>query len=199
MSAAETDLLAHNPWVTRRKLTVDEFYTMAEAGIFGEDDRVELIEGELVAMVPIGSDHSGTVNALTYLLVQALGERGVVSVQNPVRLSEYTEPQPDVTVLKPRPDFYRKKRAMAEDVLLLVEVAYSSVAYDRRVKLPLYARHGIPEYWLVRLDAGVVEVYRAPGPDGYGVVRTAGPGEVLEIEALPGLALPASEVLGTDS
>ncbi len=196
MNDAETGLLARHPWVPRRPLTVDDYYRMAEAGILGEDDRTELIEGELVAMTPIGTDHSGTVNALSYLLIRALGERAVVSTQNPVRLSEYTEPQPDVAVLKPRPDFYRKKRVAPEDVLLLTEIAQSSVAYDRSVKLPLYARHGIREYWLVRLDTGTVEVYRGPGPDGYGVLRQVGPGEVLGIEGLPDAAVAASAVLG---
>src|SRR3954453_23884684 len=187
VETAEPGLLARNPWVTRRLINVDEYYRMAEAGILGEKERVELIEGELIAMAPIGDDHMGTVNAVNYLLVLAVGERSVVSVQNPLRLSNLTEPQPDFTVLAPRADFYRKKRPMPEDTLLLVEVAETSVRYDRTVKLPLYARHGVPEYWIVRLDIAVVEVYRDPARDGYRSVQEVRGGETLDIARLPGV------------
>jgi len=193
---AEPGLLARNPWVTRRLINVDEYYRMVEAGILGEKERVELIEGELIAMAPIGDGHMGTVNAVNYLLVLAVGERGVVSVQNPLRLSNFTEPQPDFTVLAARADFYRKKKPTPDDVLLLVEVAHSSVRYDGTVKLPLYAQHGVPEYWIVRLDIGVVEIYRDPAPHGYRSVHEVRPGETLDIARLPGVTLPADRVLG---
>lgn len=197
MGVLEAGLLAANPWVTRRPITVDEFYRMADVGIFHEDDRVELIEGELIEMSPIGSDHSGTVNALNHLLVQAIGDRAVVSVQNPVRLSHVTEPMPDFVVLKPRDDFYRERTAQPEDVLLIVEVAKSSVRYDKRVKIPLYARHGVPEYWLVRLDKRIVEVHRRPAGERYGSMTEVKAGATLGIELLPGVAIPAARVLGT--
>ena len=137
MQGEASDLLTRHPWVPRRPLTVAEDHRMGEAGIFTEDDRVELIEGQLVAMTPIGSGHSGTVNGLNYLLVRAVGECGVVAVQNPVLLDNHSEPEPDFAVLKPRPDAYRAAHPRPADVLLIVEVADSSLAYDRTVKRAL--------------------------------------------------------------
>src|SRR6476659_3569905 len=150
----EPRLLAAHPWVTRRPITVTEYHRMGEVGILGDRDRVELIEGELVAMSPIGSYHHGTVNKLNHALVQAVGERAVVSVQGPVRLDEFSEPEPDLALLKPRPDFYRDAHAGPADVLLLIEVADTSLNYDRAVKRALYARHTIQELWIVDLAAG---------------------------------------------
>jgi Uma2 family endonuclease len=195
METGAAGLLARHPWVPRRPLTVAAYHRMGEVGILTEDDRVELIEGELVAMTPIGSHHSGTVNALTYALVHAVGERGVVTVQNPVRLNDRTEPQPDFTVLKPRPDFYRSATPLADDVLLLVEVADSSLSYDRAVKLPLYARHGIPEVWIVNLAAGAVEVHRMPTGDRYAASDRVGGDGRLEPALLPGVVIDVSALL----
>jgi Uma2 family endonuclease len=169
---------------------------MGEAGILTEDDRVELIEGELVAMSPIGSGHPGGVNALNHLLVRAARDRAVVAVQNPVRLSDHTEPQPDFAVLRPRPDFYRGKIPVAADVLLLVEVADSSLRFDRLVKLPLYARHGIAEVWIVDLAGQAVELCRDPRPEGYARIHRAGRGETIAPEAMPDLALRVDDILG---
>ena len=126
----EPRLLAAHPWVTRRPITVTEYHRMGEVGILGDRDRVELIEGELVAMSPIGSYHHGTVNKLNHALVQAVGERAVVSVQGPVRLDEFSEPEPDFALLKPRPDFYQDAHAGPADVLMLIEVADTSLNYD---------------------------------------------------------------------
>ena len=131
---------------TRHRLTVDDYYRMAEAGILGEDDRVELIDGELIDMASVGPDHIATVNGLTSVLVMACRDRAIVSVQNLARLDRFSEPQPDVTLFRPRADNYRTgARPGPADVLLLVEVADSSLRYDRAVKLPLYARAGIGE------------------------------------------------------
>ena len=196
MDVIQTDLLASNPWVPRRPITVAEYHRMGEAGILHEDDRVELIEGQLIAMAPIGSDHSGTVNALNRILVLAIGDAGIVAVGNPVRLSNMTEPQPDFAVLKPRPDFYRQSIPRPDDVLLVIEVANSSLSYDRAIKRPLYARHGIPEYWIVNVQAGHVEVYRTPTPEGYTMASQVGRGGTLTPEALPGVTIHASTLLG---
>src|SRR5271165_6986138 len=174
MASGETGLLTRNPWVTRRALTVAEYHRMGEVGILTEDDRVELIEGELIAMSPIGSEHSGTVNVLTHCLVQAVGQRGIVAVQNPVQLDDLSEPQPDFAVLKPRADFYRRATPRPDEVLLIIEVADSSLAYDRHVKQSLYARHGIPEFWIVNLAAGEVEVCRTPDGVGYASISRVG-------------------------
>jgi Uma2 family endonuclease len=196
MASGETGLLTRNPWVARRALTIAEYHRMGEVGILTERDRVELIEGELVAMAPIGSEHSGTVNALTRLLVEIVGDRGVVAVQNPVQLDDLTEPEPDFAVLKPRPDYYRRATPRADDVLLLIEVADSSLAYDRAVKRSLYARHGIPEFWIVNLTAGEVEVCRTPTGDNYASVLHVGREAILEPVLLPGAAIPVATLLG---
>ena len=193
---AGTGLLTRNPWVARRPITVAEYHRMGEAGILTEDDRVELIEGELVAMAPIGSQHSGTVNGLNRMLVQAVGDRGVVSVQNPVQLDDRSEPEPDFTVLRPRADDYRQSTPNPEDVLLVIEIAASSLNYDRAVKRPLYASHAIPEFWIVDLAAGEVEVCRGPAGDDYASVLRVGREGVLEPLLLPGVAISVAALLG---
>jgi Uma2 family endonuclease len=196
MAPGETRLLTRNPWVTRRALTVAEYHRMGEVGILTEDDRVELIEGELIAMSPIGSAHSGTVNALTHLLVRVVGDRGVVGVQNPVQLDDLSEPQPDFSILKPREDFYRRATPRPHEVLLIIEVADSSLAYDRGVKKSLYARHGIPEFWIVNLAAGEVEVCKTPEGGLYASVSRVGPDGVLEPQLLPGATIAVAALLG---
>jgi Uma2 family endonuclease len=186
----EPRLLAANPWVTRRPITVSEYHRMGEVGILGERDRIELIEGELVAMSPIGSYHIGTVITLGHLLFSALGERARVSVQNPVRLDEFNEPEPDFALLKPRADAYRDAHPGPADVLLLIEVADTSLNYDRAVKRELYARHAIPEFWIVDLTSGEVEVCLDPKPDGYATVKRVGRDGILEPTLLPGVRIP---------
>jgi Uma2 family endonuclease len=196
MAPGETGLLTRNPWVVRRALTVAEYHRMGEVGILTERDRVELIEGELIAMSPIGSEHAGTVNALTRMLVQAVGERGIVAVQNPVQLDDLSEPQPDFALLKPRADDYRRAIPRANEVLLIIEIADTSLAYDRGVKRSLYARHGIPEFWIVNLTANEVEVCRAPSGDQYASVSHIGREGILEPELLPGATIPVAALLG---
>ena len=187
----EPRLLAANPWVTRRPITVTEYHRMGEVGILGDRDRVELIEGELVAMSPIGSYHHGTVISLTQGLVRAVGDRAMVSVQGPVRLDDFSEPEPDFALLKPRPDLYRDAHAQPSDVLLLIEVADTSLNYDRAVKRTLYARHGISELWIIDLNAGEIEVCRQPGA-GYAAITRVGRDGVLEPELLPGVRIQAA-------
>jgi len=196
MDTVEAELLADNPWVTRRKITVDEYHEMGKAGILTREDRVELIEGELIAMAPIGSEHHGTVDWLNRALVRAIGDRGIVRVQGSVRLNNRTEPQPDFAILRPREDFYRKTVATPADVFFLVEVANSSLRFDRSIKRPLYARAGIVEYWIVNLTDGEVEVCRQPGNTDYSDVKLAGRGAVIEPSLLPGVAISVTELLG---
>jgi len=167
---------------------------MGEAGILHEDDRVELIEGEIVEMAAIGTRHFACVNALTWLLVRGVGDAAIVSVQNPVRLDEHTEPQPDLTVIRTRD--YRRSLHGPEDALLLIEVSDTTLRYDRGVKLPLYARAGIPEVWIVDLVGEVIERYAGPSGDGYRRVEQARRGEKIESEALPRLTLRVDPVLG---
>jgi len=133
--------------VRRHRLTVDDFHRMGEAGILRADERVELIDGEVIDMAPIGSNHAGTVGFLAKRLERAVGDSAVVFVQNSLLLTASSEPQPDIMLLKPRTDFYRSAHPHPEDVLLIVEVADTTLAYDRDIKVPLYARHAIPEAW----------------------------------------------------
>lgn len=148
-----------DPPITRHRLSVDDYYRMAGAGILNEDDRVELIEGEVVDMAPIGSSHGGAVKRLARLFSQSVGELAIVSVQDPIRLDAYNEPQPDIALLRPREDFYSRAHPQADDVLLIVEVAESSLAYDLKIKLPLYARHGIAEVWVLDLNGRALHVH----------------------------------------
>ena len=169
---------------------------MREAGILGEDDRVELLEGEIVEMAPIGSRHAAVVDRLNALFARALEGRAIVRVQSPVRLSEVSEPQPDLALLRPRGDYYEGGHPGPGDVLLVVEVADTRPEYDREVKVPLYGRHEVREAWLVDLSAGRVEVYRGPGPRGYKERRVLGRGEAVAPLAVPDLEVRVEEVLG---
>jgi Uma2 family endonuclease len=166
---------------------------MGEAGILHEDDRVELIEGQIVEMAAIGTRHFACVNGLTRLLVRGVGDAAIVSVQNPVGLDEYTEPQPDLTVLRVRD--YRESLPTPEDVLLLIEVSDTTLAYDRGVKLPLYARAGIPEVWIVDLAGEVIERHIDPAGDGYRRIEQVRQGKTIESATLPYLSFLIDTVL----
>ena len=182
--------------VIRRRFTVNEYYLMAQAGILHEDDRVELLEGEIVEMAAIGSRHAACVKRLNRILSEGLGGRAIVGIQDPVRLGEHSEPQPDLTLLRPRPDFYSESHPESADVMLLVEVADTSEDYDREVKMPLYARYGITEAWLVDLSSRSIEIYRDPVPEGYRDIQLAMPGRSIAPQAFPDLELVAEKVFG---
>jgi Uma2 family endonuclease len=182
--------------LARHRFTVDEYHAMARAGVLTEDDRVELVEGEIVDMTPIGLRHQAAVDALNQRLARQCGDRAIVRIQGSVRLDVHSEPQPDALLLRPRDDFYRATPATAADVLLLVEVADTSLVYDRTVKVPLYARAGIPEVWLVDLVGERVEVFREPGPEGYRHRGTEERGVSLAPAAFPDVAVPVELLLG---
>jgi len=169
---------------------------MARAGVLTENDRVELIEGEIVDMTPIGLRHAAVVDLLNRWLTRGCGDRAIVRVQGPLRLGVHSEPQPDLTLLEPRADFYRTKSPQPENVLLLVEVADTSLPYDRTVKIPLYAAAGLREVWLLDLIRDQVEVYRDPGPAGYRLVEARGRGDRLVPTAFADLALSVDDLLG---
>ncbi len=179
MSATADDLYR------RHRYTVDDYERMGAAGILGEDDRVELVEGEIIDMPPIGSPHGGSVNRIAQKLTLAVGDGAVVAVQNPVRLDDFSEPQPDIALLKPREDFYAGRHPGPEDVLMLLEVAETSVRYDRDKKLPLYARAGIPEVWLVDLPGKALYICRSPGREGFAEIAKAS-----DLSALSPLLMP---------
>jgi len=181
--------------INRYRFTVDDYHRMGEAGIL--DEKVELLAGDIVVREPIGPYHAGTVNRLNRFWTARLGDRAVVQVQNPIELPDLdSEPQPDISLLRPRADFYTTAHPVAADVLLVIEVADTSAALDRRVKIPLYARAGIREVWLVDVAHHRIQICREPTPDGYRQVRDAGPDESIVPEAFPDLTLTPRDLLG---
>ena len=172
---------------------------MAEAGILAEDERVELIDGEIITMAPIGDEHRASVDAGNRFLSRFVGDKAIVSVQNHVRLDNHHQPEPDLMLLKWRDDFYRYEAPGAEDALLLIEVSDSSLAHDREVKLALYARFNIPEVWIANIPDRVVETYRVPVDGRYTVSRVHSPGEVASPAAFEEVEIPVSEFIGAVS
>jgi Uma2 family endonuclease len=178
--------------ITRHRFTVEEYHKMAEAGVFSEDDRVELMEGEVLQMTPIGWRHARCVSNLNMLLARFAGTRYVVSVQNPITVDEHDEPQPDLALLRELPT---GRLPGPEEVVLVVEVSDTTLSYDQNVKLPLYARTGISEAWIVDLQGGV-EVHADPRPNGYArTSRYDSEDGQLRSEAFQDLALPENQIL----
>jgi len=169
---------------------------MAEVGILAEDDRVELIEGEIVEVSPPGYRHSAVVSRLNALFAPVVAGRAIVRVQDPVILSEFSAPEPDIAVVRYADDFHESAHPDAGDVLLAVEVADSSAAMDLRLKAWLYAAARVPEYWVVDLKRDRVVVHTSPGPDGYASIRSLSSDDVLTIGAFPDLRWTAAAVLG---
>jgi Uma2 family endonuclease len=180
----------------RHRLTVADYYRMGEVGILEPDARVELIEGEIIDMAPIGSPHAAAVLQLDHLLQEAVRGKALVLVQNPIVLGDYSAPQPYLALLRPRADYYRSALARPADVLLIVEVAQSSLGFDRDRKLPLYARHAIPEAWLVDLEAQRLVRYRDPRQGAYASIDEPELKSPLRIAALPETRLDLSALFG---
>ncbi|MGI8913096.1 MAG: Uma2 family endonuclease [Chloroflexota bacterium] len=178
-----------------RRFTVDDYHHMAEVGILNEDDRVELIDGEIVEMSPAGSLHAGCIREFVQIFEVHVGDDAIVDSQNPLHIGEYTEPEPDVAVLKPRDDKYKRSHPTAKDVILLVEVADSSVARDRLRKLPLYAKVGIAECWLADLPGHAIERHTDPRDGVYNTSVRVGRGGLLESTVLPGLVIKVDDIL----
>ena len=182
--------------VNRRSFTVAEYERMGRFGIFSEDTRVELVCGEIIQMSPIGERHAARVDFLTQFITLRLRRSAIVRVQNPVQLDDYSEPQPDIAVLKPRDDFYNGAHPRPEDVLLVIEVSDTTLEYDRKLKVPLYARAGIPEAWVVNLPEERIEVYSDPVGGEYQTFRSYKRGRRLQSHTLAALRLSVSKVLG---
>jgi Uma2 family endonuclease len=180
--------------VQRRLITVVEYEQMIHAGVFPEDDRLELIEGELIEMSPIGSAHAGLVTWLTRLFTEHFRDSALVYAQNPIRLPS-SEPQPDLALLKLRTDYYAERLPEPRDILLLVEIADTTMTYDRGIKLPLYARSGIQECWLIDLDQHAIEVARGPVAGNYRNVQTARVGDSLAPLAFPDKTFSVAQIL----
>jgi Uma2 family endonuclease len=176
----------------RRRFTIEEYEKMVATGILAQDDRVELIEGEIIAMSPIGDPHAAIVTNLTHLLVHAVGERARVQVQGPARVPPRSKPQPDLALLRPRS--YRHRGATTSDVLLVIEVADTSLHYDRTVKLRLYARAGIPEYWIVDVNTDTLEVFRSPAGERYAKRQRPASGETVAPLEVPDAVIPIDAI-----
>lgn len=191
MNTVQADVISRHP-VPRHRLTLDAYHRLREAGILGETDRIELLDGQLIDMAPIGPRHALSVDALTELLVPAVAGRAGVRVQNPIELDARTEPQPDIALVRRPWRGYPAAHPRPDDVFLLVEVADASLELDRGAKLELYARAGIAEFWIVDLTRDSVLVHRSPRGDRYELVTRVKPSGVLDVEALPGVAIPAA-------
>ena len=179
----------------KRQFNIQDYHQMVVAGILSEDERVELIQGEIVKMSPVGIRHAICVNRLNRLFSQVLGDRAIVAVQDPVELSNLSEPQPDVALLKPRDDFYATGHPQPQDILLLVEVADTTIESDRAIKIPLYASSGISEVWLVDVNQQVVEIFREPTANSYQYTQKFPQGEIF-VQAFPNVSFTVKQILG---
>jgi Uma2 family endonuclease len=175
-------------------LTTDQYHLMHEAGVFQDGDRLELVNGEIQTMSPIGRKHVACIIRLVKLFEKKLGDRVMVSAQNSVRLDNHAEPQPDIAILKWRDDFYHEALPTPDDILLIIEVADSSIDYDRHVKAPLYAAAGIPEMWLFDVNQKIIEGYSQPSSNGYKLLRRYDEGDHLSILAFPDVTFNWNEL-----
>ena len=181
--------------VSRRRFTADDYQRMGQAGILRAEDRVELIDGEIVAMTPIGPRHCASVDRATRAFVLKAGDSAIVRVQGSVRLDVFKEPQPDLVLLRPRTDFYASQHPGPADILLIVEVAESSIDYDRDVKAGIYARAGVHEYWLADLNEYVLECYSSPKNGAYTHVHRVPRGQALAPQLLPACVISTEDLL----
>jgi len=182
--------------ITRKLFTVDEYHRMSDIGLFPEDKRFELIRGEIFEMPGAKPPHSGRVNRLTHLFSSRLGDSIVLSVQNPSSIDDYSEPVPDVSLLKARSDFYSEKHPTPDDVLLLVEISHTTLRFDTKIKAPLYAEAGIQEYWILNLPQNVLEIRSEPVNGRYTRQEILRPGQTVSPRAFPGVSFQVEELLG---
>ena len=180
----------------RRQITVEEYHRMGEAGIFRDNERLELIDGEIVKMTPIGSRHAHCVNRMTEFLITHLGSRAMVSIQNPVCLGKYSEPQPDIAIIKRSEREYITRHPGVSDVYLIIEFAESSIDFDHDVKLPIYAKAGIHEVWIVDLVSECVEIYQEPTSAGYKQMNTKKTSDTFSPSSFSDITVTVNRVLG---
>ena len=181
--------------LTKKRFTVDEYYLMAKVGILSECDHVELIDGEILAMTPMGTRQAACVSHALRALIRAAGDDAIVQAQSPVRLDLYHEPEPDLALLRPRSDFCASRHRGPDDVLLIIEIADSSIEYDRDVKAPIYATSGIPEYWIADLNANVLSCYSSPERGVYQRVDEYRRGQSIAPKQLPACIVPVDAFL----
>ena len=181
----------------KRRITADDYQRMGQVGILPEGGRMELIDGDIIEMTPIGPRHSACVGSATRALVRAAGDTAIVLPRGSVRLDPYSEPQPDLVLLRPKADFYASRHAGPEDILLVIEIANSSIGYDRGMKARLYAKSGIPEYWLADLNENVVSRYFSPEGGAFQNVEQYRRGDSIAPQLLPACVI-AVDVLLTE-
>lgn len=183
--------------VKPKKFRVEEFRKMTEIGILPEESGWEIIDGYLIDKMTIGSKHASVVKRLNRVLTNLVGIQAVISIQDPIHIDNYNEPEPDVVLLAPRDDFYAEGHPTPQDILLLIEVSDSTVEYDRVIKKTLYAEAGIVEFWLVNLKDETIEVYTQPKNGGYYSARILESGESVKATAIENLTLAVEEILGS--
>lgn len=181
----------------RVQFSVDDLYRMAETGILAADERVELLDGEILRMTPMGSRHAAVVDRLLNLLAPRLAGRAIVRCQSPVRLSDLSEPEPDLALLRPRDDFYADSHPTGKDILLLIEVADSSVGFDQSVKAPLFAAAGVPELWIADVSEERLLVHRSPSGPTYDHQKQLRSGDAISPLAFGDLSLPVADIFGS--
>ena len=183
------------PVQTQHRFNVTEYYRMAETGVLRPDARVELLDGRIIDMSPIGSSHAGTVKRFIRIFTKLALDRWVISAQDPLRLDDHSEPEPDFMLLKPSPDDYTSRHPKPDEVFLLVEVADVSLDYDRDEKLPAYGRSGVAEVWVVNLRDQSLEIYREPHFTGYGSKAVLRAGNTVSPQAFPDAMVDVGELL----
>jgi Uma2 family endonuclease len=182
-------------WLPRHRITVDEYYRMAEVGLLAEGARVELIEGEIIDMAPIGSRHAAAVARLDQLLQRAVAGNALVRVQLPIRLSRSSEPQPDLVLVRARDDYYASGHPTATDALLVIEISDTTFRYDSTVKLPLYAHHGVPEVWIVDLQGASLHMFRSLAEGRFAHESSVTALGLTPIAAMPGTLIDLTGLL----
>lgn len=185
-----------NTTASIHRFKVEEYHRLIESNILHEDDRVELIEGRIIDMTPIGSRHAACVSRLNEIFSEKLQKRAIINIQNPICLTEYSELEPDIAIIKRRPDFYAEQLPQPEDVLLIIEVADSSLEYDCETKIPLYAKANIKEVWLVNLIENILQIYKEPTPEGYKIMLKCRYNRKISPENFPDITLTVSEIFG---
>ncbi len=183
--------------IVPKRFTVEEFHKMTEAGILPEESGWEIIDGYIVDKMSIGSKHAGTVKRLSEMLRDLTRSQAIVSIQDPVHIDKYNEPEPDIALLKRRDDFYTESHPMPDDVLLLIEISDSTVETDRTVKKTLYAEAGIEEFWLVNLQENTIECYSSPKNGSYRLAQIFETGETVASKKIENLVLQVEEILGS--
>lgn len=180
----------------RKKFTITEFEQMAETGIIKDEDRFELIEGELIDMGKIGNRHAACVRRLLRLLTQVIADQAIIDVQNPIQLGNYSQPQPDLAILSRKNDYYEAAHPTPEDIFLLVEVADTTIETDREIKIPLYAKHNIIEVWLINLNREVVEVYSQSNLNSYTEEKIFTKGQIISPISFPEININVDKIFG---